>query len=136
MVRFAYLMKTVFITGGAGYVGAMLCDQFSKRANVEKIITIDKEPETDLTKGNAKILYIQHNLADDGWQAIVNEHTPSIIIHTAWQIREIYGNRPLSWKWNIEGSDKVFDFAFSQLFFHHFLHLSLDPAKITVVSVF
>lgn len=117
-------MKTVFITGGAGYVGAMLCDQFSKRTDVEKIITIDKEPETDLTKGNAKILYIQHNLADDGWQAIVNEHTPSIIIHTAWQIREIYGNRPLSWKWNIEGSDKVFDFAFSREYVERLTYFS------------
>jgi len=106
--------KTIFITGGAGYVGAMLCDQFSKRADVEKIITIDKEPETDLTQGNPKIIYIQENLADGGWQEKVAEHKPSIIIHTAWQIREIYGNRPLSWKWNIDGSDAVFDFAFAR----------------------
>ena len=87
--------NTIFITGGAGYVGAMLCDQFSKREDVEKIIALDKEPETDLTKGNAKIVYIQQNLADDGWQEKVGEHNPSVVIHTAWQIREIYGNRPL-----------------------------------------
>ncbi len=116
--------KTVFITGGAGYVGAMLCDQFSKRADVEKIITIDKEPETDLTKGNAKIVYIHQNLADDGWQEKVDRYKPNVVIHTAWQIREIYGKRSLSWKWNIEGSDKVFDFAFSHEYVDRLVYFS------------
>ena len=118
------MKKNIFITGGAGYVGAMLCDQFSKRDDVEKIITIDKEPETDLTKGNEKIVYIQQNLADDGWQEKVAEYKPSVVIHTAWQIREIYGNRPLSWKWNIEGSDKVFDFAFSHAYVERLIYFS------------
>ncbi|MFZ2151740.1 MAG: NAD(P)-dependent oxidoreductase [Minisyncoccia bacterium] len=116
--------KTIFITGGAGYVGAMLCDQFSKREDVEKIITVDKEPETDLTKGNTKIVYIHQNLADDGWQEKVQEYKPSVVIHTAWQIREIYGNRPLSWKWNIESSDKVFDFAFSHEYVDRLVYFS------------
>lgn len=116
--------KTIFITGGAGYVGAMLCDQFSKRDDIEKIITIDKEPETDLTKGNSKIIYIHQNLADSGWQQKVALYKPSVVIHTAWQIREIYGNRPLSWKWNIEGSDNVFDFAFSHEFVDRLVYFS------------
>ncbi len=116
--------KTIFITGGAGYVGAMLCDHFSKREDVEKVVTLDKEPETDLTKGNPKIIYIHQNLADDGWQEKVDVYKPSVVIHTAWQIREIYGNRPLSWKWNIEGSDKVFDFAFSHEYVERLVYFS------------
>ena len=39
------MKHTLFITGGAGYVGAMLCDQFARRDDVERIITLDKEPD-------------------------------------------------------------------------------------------
>lgn len=35
------------------------------------------------------------------------------IVHTAWQIREIYGDRAKSWDWNVISSQNVFDFAFS-----------------------
>lgn len=155
--------KTILITGGAGYVGAMLCDQFARRDDIETILTIDKERETDLTLKNVnknKIIYIQSNLSDDkvtsirvgdvvdelvhdgkahnkltysdrvkeslakvdsekmieranNWEEVVMKYRPSIIIHTAWQIREIYGDRPLSYKWNIEASDRVFDYAFN-----------------------
>jgi nucleoside-diphosphate-sugar epimerase len=106
---------TLFITGGAGYVGAMLVDQFAARSDVERIITLDKEPETDLTKQNPnkdKIVYIEKNLSDSSWVAEVAEYAPTIVVHTAWQIREIYGDKALSWKWNIEASDILFDFCF------------------------
>lgn len=103
---------TLLITGAAGYVGAMLVDQFSKRSDVVRIIGLDKEPVPSLIEKNPKLTYIQINTAD-AWEAEVEAYAPDIVIHTAWQIREIYGNRALSWKWNIDGSDKVFDFAFS-----------------------
>ncbi len=102
----------LFITGAAGYVGAMLCDQFSKRDDVERIIALDKEPMPELLVGNKKILWVTANTADGTWQKAARQNAPDIVIHAAWQIREIYGNRPLSWKWNIGGSDAVFDFTF------------------------
>jgi len=103
----------IFITGGAGYIGAMLIDIFSRREDVERIITVDKEPLPEWIKDAPKLTYIVASTADDSWQAKVAAFKPDIVIHTAWQIREMYGNKPLQWKWNIEGSDKVFDFAFS-----------------------
>ncbi len=103
--------KTIFITGGAGYVGEMLCDQFSKRDDVMQIVALDKEPQSEFSKKIPKLVYVQHNMADDGWQATVAQYNPDTVIHTAWQIRAMYGQSTTQWRWNVEGSDKVFTFA-------------------------
>ena len=103
--------KTIFITGGAGYVGEMLCEQFAKRDDVKAIITLDKEPQSDFSKSIPKLTYIQANMADDEWLEDVARAQPDTVIHTAWQIRAMYGNPKEQWRWNVEGSDKVFDFA-------------------------
>lgn len=110
----------VFITGGSGYVGAMLADQFATRDDVEAVLLLDKEKETGLTKDHAyrtKITFIHDNLGhtekESGWIAQVRAFAPTIIIHTAWQIRDLYGNLPLQRKWNIDGSNHVFDLAFT-----------------------
>jgi nucleoside-diphosphate-sugar epimerase len=104
---------TLFITGAAGYIGAMLVDIFSKRDDVGAIIALDKEALPDFIKDAPKLTFIRANLSDGIWQKKIAELKPDIIIHTAWQIREMYGKKPLQWKWNIEGSDALFDFAFS-----------------------
>jgi nucleoside-diphosphate-sugar epimerase len=106
-------MKTVFIVGGAGYVGEMLCHQFSLRDDVETIVAFDKEPQSDFSKSLSKVIYIQSNMADDGWQSEVTKYSPEVVVHTAWQIRAMYGNEKEQWRWNVDGSGKVFDFAFS-----------------------
>lgn len=117
----------LFITGGAGYVGAMITDQFLNRSDVEQIILIDKEAYPDLLKGHpqeSKILYIQKNLADNGWMEIVKDLQPDVVIHTAWQIREMYGKKSLQWAWNVGGSDKVFDLAFNTPSVKKLIHFS------------
>lgn len=106
---------TLFITGAAGYVGAMLCDQFSKRDDVEKIIALDMEPQPEFLTQSQKIVWIQANTSDGTWQEKVRALQPEItvVVHAAWQIRMLYGKNETTWKWNVDGSKAVFDFAFA-----------------------
>jgi nucleoside-diphosphate-sugar epimerase len=107
------MTHTIFIVGGAGYVGEMLAEQLGKRADVERIIILDKEPQSAYNKTLPKITYIEQNMADNRWQTEVAPYQPDTVIHTAWQIRALYGRADEQWRWNVEGSDAVFDFAFT-----------------------
>ncbi|KKW37156.1 MAG: hypothetical protein UY81_C0002G0014 [Candidatus Giovannonibacteria bacterium GW2011_GWA2_53_7] len=118
------MKETILITGGSGYVGAMLAEQFSKRGDVEEIICLDKEAVPELLAGKPNITFIQANTSDTSWQEEVRKKSPTVVIHTAWQIREMYGNQKLQWKWNIDGSQHIFDFAFSTPSVKKLIHFS------------
>ena len=101
---------TVLITGAAGYVGAMLCRAFAARPDVQAVVALDKEPMPEFIGGDEKITYIQMNTADE-WEDALKPHRPDIVVHAAWQIRELYGKQEIGRRWNIAGSDRVFDFC-------------------------
>ena len=101
--------KVIMITGAAGYIGGMLCDQFSKSPELEKIIAIDMQPMPALLKDNKKIIWITASLYQNVWKipAIINK--PEVVIHCAWQIKELYDKKELQNKLNIESSKAVFE---------------------------
>src|SRR5262245_22823168 len=99
----------------------MLVEQFLKRDDVEHIYALDKEGVPESFKDNSRITYLQMNTSD-AWEKKIED--VDIVIHAAWQIRDIYGNYALQKKWNIDGSDKIFDFAFSQPSVKRLVHFS------------
>lgn len=113
----------MLITGAAGYIGAMLVERFAKRDDVERIVGIDKETVPAHFENESKLMYLHMNTADE-WEARVRTYHPDIVIHTAWQIREMYGNQATEWKWNIDGSDKVFAFALGESSVERLIHFS------------
>lgn len=117
------MKHTILITGAAGYIGAMLVEKFAKRDDVERIIGIDKESLPDNFRDEPKLTYLHLNTADE-WEEQARAYHPDIVIHTAWQIREMYGDQATEWKWNIIGSDKVFKFALGESSVERLVHFS------------
>jgi len=116
--------QKIFITGAAGYVGAMLADQFSKSPDIAEIICIDKNPIPDILKENKKIFWITNDLAFNGWKRLVSQKKPTVVIHCAWQIRELYGQRALQRKLNVIASQNLFEFCFNEPSIKRLIHFS------------
>lgn len=117
--------KTIFLTGAAGYVGSLIAEHFACREDVEKVVALDRQPQPPSLGGFSNVRWIQANTADtDEWHEAVKKEQPEVVIHAAWQIRELYGGQDKQRRWNLEGTDAVFDFAFEMDSVARLIHFS------------
>lgn len=108
--------RVIMITGAAGYVGAMLCDQFSKSPDLVSIVAVDKRSMPEILKNNKKIIWLTANLHQNIWKipALINK--PEVIIHCAWQDGELYGQEDLQRQLNIKSTKNLMEFALTSPF--------------------
>ncbi len=114
----------VLITGAAGYVGCLLIDHFLARGDVDAIIGLDRKSCPISYAQEKRLTWICANTRSEDWQKIAANTRTDVVIHAAWHIREPYFFRKKYEKDNIEGSNRVFDFAFSSVFVRTFIHIS------------
>ena len=98
----------VLITGGAGYIGALLIDQLLRLDLAGTIIGIDIKDRPALAADCPKLRWIRADVAEDAWISQVQDEAIDVVIHCAYQIRELYGaGRSQQQRWNIDGARKV-----------------------------
>ncbi len=116
--------RVILLTGAAGYVGTMLLNRLIESPQVERIIAIDKDPLQPAHRTNPKVIQLTQSLAVSTWQSIAASYAPEAVIHAAWQIRELYGQRTLQHELNRTSSQAVFAFAYATPSVKHLFHFS------------
>lgn len=116
--------KTIFITGGAGYVGKLLVSVLASKKWVEKVVVLDKQPQPSYFADTGEVVtYVQNNTLDS-WESRITDFEPEVVIHAAWEIREPYSDKSKYQKENITGTQNVFDFAFQCSSVQKLIHFS------------
>jgi UDP-glucose 4-epimerase len=102
----------VLITGAAGYIGTMLIDRLAHSDGIDAICAIDIKGRPAQYGNCAKLDWLCADVASDGWVSQLDGKAIDVVIHCAYQIRELYGRgRKKQEQWNIDGARKVFGFA-------------------------
>jgi nucleoside-diphosphate-sugar epimerase len=102
----------VLITGARGHIGTMLVEWLSEITNVRRINAIDLKERPARLDSCAKLNWLRADVTDHAWVGSLSEEPINVVIHCAYQIRELYGERrQLQRNWNIEGARRVFEFA-------------------------
>jgi nucleoside-diphosphate-sugar epimerase len=119
----------VLVTGAAGYIGTMLVEQLAESDSVEKLNCIDIKERPAGFEDHGKVRWIRGDVAEEKWVEELRDEAIDVVIHCAYQIRELYGRgRDLQRRWNLDGARRVFEFALSRPSLRRLVHLSTITA--------
>jgi nucleoside-diphosphate-sugar epimerase len=97
--------------------------------SVTGIVGVDLRPRPDRLAGNPKITWIQADVSTDDWQAAAREQGADVVVHLAFQIRQLYGRRQATQRrWNVDGARKVLAFVFAEPSVRRLIHFSTVTA--------
>ena len=106
------MATNVLITGAAGYIGSMVIVALSQLETVGKIVGIDLRDGPALWAARDNVRFVQADIAEDSWIEAVRDEQIDVVVHCAYQIRQLYGSkREVQRRWNVDGARKVFEFA-------------------------
>ncbi|HSC27153.1 MAG TPA: NAD-dependent epimerase/dehydratase family protein [Vicinamibacterales bacterium] len=119
----------VLITGAAGYIGTMLIERLAHSDSIETIHGIDLRAQPARCADYGKVRWVQADVAEVGWVSRLGVEAIDVVIHCAYQIRELYGSKKKQQeRWNIDGARRVFDFALRCPSVRRVVHLSTVSA--------
>jgi UDP-glucose 4-epimerase len=119
----------VLITGAAGYIGTMLTERLAQFDTIDAIYGVDISAQPAQCAQNDKLFWIRADVAKGEWVSLLDGKPIDVVIHCAYQIRQLYGRRKKQQEiWNIDGARKVFEFALACPHVRRVVHLSTVSA--------
>ena len=119
----------VLITGAAGYIGTMLIERLAHSDSIDAVYAIDIKAKPSRFDHFVKLLWIRADVAEDRWNSQFDEVRIDVVIHCAYQIRQLYGGKRKQQElWNVDGARKVFESALTSPSVRRVVHLSTISA--------
>ena len=119
----------ILITGAAGYIGTMLIERLANSDSTDAIYGIDIRAQPARYGYYDKLSWICADIAEDEWVSRIDGKAIDVVVHCAYQIRELYGGKKKQQElWNVNGARKVFEFALTSPSVRRVVHLSTISA--------